>query len=106
MTGNLTFASEGNYVIDKAILNVRMQERTWPTYYFYAYNVSKPITLRLGFEGTGMKKLTAYINGKALSVETSKKEWNTEINRYLQEGTNSVLLIPEKTINVTKLEVE
>jgi len=105
-TGNLTFTSEGNYIVNEISLDVRMKEKTWPTYHFYFEKSDIPILLRLGFNETGMKRLTAYVNGKAISVETARKEWKTEINRYLKnDETNSVLLIPEETLVVAGLEV-
>ncbi|MEM2956205.1 MAG: hypothetical protein QW041_01340 [Candidatus Pacearchaeota archaeon] len=107
MSGNITFASEGNYIIREITLDVRMKERTWPIYYFYLEKIEKPMTLKLEFNETGLKQLTAYVNGNALSVETTKKEWKTIINRYLIENaTNSILLIPKKTVIIEKLEVE
>jgi len=106
MAGNVTFASEGNYIIREAMFNIRMKEKTWPTYYFYLEDLDKPITLKMGFNETGTKKLTAYVNGNALSVETSKKEWKTVINKYLLENeTNSIMLLPVETVVVSKLEV-
>jgi hypothetical protein len=106
MSGEITLASEGNYVVEDMMLNVRMQERTWPTYYFYVNSTDKPIMLKLGFNESGLKKLTAYVNEEAISIETAKKEWQTTVNKYLRAGsTNSVILIPETTLTVSKLEV-
>jgi hypothetical protein len=106
MTGNITFASEGNYIIREPAIDIRMKERTWPTYYFYFNESAEPVTLKLQFNETGVKKLAAYINGNALSVKTSKKEWETIINKYLiEDSENSILLIPEESVVVSKLEV-
>jgi len=105
-SGNLTFTSEGNYIVNEISLDVRMNEKTWPTYNFYFEKSDIPVMLNLGFNETGMKKLTAYVNGKAISVETARKEWNTDISRYLKnDDTNSVLLIPEENLVVSGLEV-
>ena len=105
-TGNLTFASEGNYIVNEISLDVRMSEKTWPTYNFYFEKSDIPVVLKLRFNETGMKRLTAYVNGKALSIETARREWTTEINRYLkEEDTNSILIIPEETVIVSGLEV-
>jgi len=106
LTGNITFSSDGNYDIHDIMFDIRMKERTWPTYYFNIGESDKPLLLKMQFNETGMKKLTAYVNGEAISVETSKKEWQTAINKYIKEGTNSLLLIPEETVIVGKLEVE
>jgi hypothetical protein len=107
LSGNLTFTSEGNYVISDVKFDIRMKERTWPTYYFYFTGSEKPVLLKMYLNQTGMKELTAYVNGNALSVETSKKEWQTAINKYLiDNSTNSILLIPKQTITVSSLVVE
>ena len=108
MSGEIVFASEGNYVIDEIRLNVRMKERTWPKYYFTVSEESldNPIMLKIGFNEPGIKKLTAYINGGSISVETAKKEWQTVINKYLEEGTNSLILIPEQTLFISNLKIE
>ena len=107
MTGNITFASEGNYFIRDVMLDVRMAEKAWPTYYFSIKKerLEQPVTMRLEFNETGVKKITAYVNGNAIALETSKREWTTMINKYLNAGRNSILLIPERTVTVTKLEV-
>lgn len=85
-----------------------MKERSWPTYYFSISEsrLANPVMLALSFNQTGMKKMTAYINGQALSVETTKKEWQTVINKYLKEGQNSVMLLPEQTLEVAQLEIK
>ena len=106
MAGEITFASEGNYVIREPMLNIRMKEKTWPAYYFNLDKADEPITLKMEFNEIGMKKLTAYVNGNALSIETTKKEWKTIINKYLiEDETNSIMLIPEETVVVSRLEV-
>lgn len=106
LLGNLTFTSEGNYIITDIKLDIRMREKTFPTYYFYFNESEKPVLMKLKFNETGMKEMTAYVNGHAVSVETSKKEWQTAINKYLiDDETNSILLIPKKTAIVDRLEV-
>ena len=105
-SGNITFTSEGNYVVNDINLDIRMKERTWPTYYFHFTQSNVPVIMNLKFNGTGSKELTAYINGNAISVETTKKEWQTAVNKYLiANSTNSVLLIPKKEVIVDSLEV-
>jgi len=108
MAANITFASEGNYYIDDIMFDVRMKESNWPTYYFSVSDKSfeSQIMLKMQFNETGTKKLTAYINGIALSVDTVKKDWQSVVNKYLNNGTNSILLIPEETVTITKLEIK
>ena len=44
--------------------------------------------------------------GNILSVETTKKEWKTIINKYLiEDETNSIMLIPEENVIISNLEV-
>ncbi len=106
-TGKMSFASDGNYYIKNIALDVRMKEKDWPTYYFSIIQskLSKPTRLYIKFEDHGQKKLTAYVNGNALAVEARGEEWQAVINPYLKKGQNSIALIPEKTVNVTLLEV-
>ena len=64
MTGNISFASEWNYFIRDVMLNVRMAEKAWPTYYFSIEKkkLEQPITMTIDFNETGTKKITAYVN--------------------------------------------
>lgn len=105
---NITFYSEGNYFVDKIRLDLKMESKEWPTYYFTIpeKTLDKEVMLKLRFNETGMKKLTAYVNGKAFSVETPKKEWKTTVNKYLKEGLNEVMLVPETRIVLDSIEVE
>ena len=61
--------------------------------------------MKLQFNQTGEKKLTIYLNGEALSVETRKLEFETTVNKYLEEGQNSIIFIPETELTLDKDEL-
>jgi len=107
-SNDITFSSEGNYFIDNIRLDLRMKEKEWPTYYFSISEeqLESSVMLNLKFNETGMKKLTVYANGEAFSIETAKLEWKTTLNRYLKEGTNELMFIPETKIALESIEIE
>ncbi len=96
-SNEITFSSDGNYVIENVRVDVGFEQEEWPVYHFTVAKgrLDKPVTLKLTFEGTGEKKLTLYFNDEdPISVDTRKTEWSTTINSYLVEGQNSVMIIP------------
>lgn len=94
----ITFATEGNYYIEDIKIDIGVKQRTWPTYYFDVPQSKLDegiILMKLKFPNVGEKKLTIYLNGEALSIDTMKTDFETAINKYLVEGQNSIILIPE-----------
>lgn len=103
----ITFASEGNYFIGKLKLDVDTKQKAWTTNYF---NIGKNrldnlVNLKLMFNETGEKRLTIYLNKEPLSVETRKFEFETTVNKFLVEGQNSMILIPENEFILDKIEL-
>jgi len=104
----ITFASEGNWYIEDIKLDVGVEQKTWPVYYFDVPSDKLEgglVSLNMMFNRTGEKKLTVYLNGEALSIETYKSDFSTTVNRYLEEGQNSIIIIPETELTLEKVEL-
>jgi len=107
----LVFSSDGNYIIDTIKIDLKFEKKEYPIYYFNIeeYKAVEEGTifamLKLEFDSSEEKELSAYINKKALEIETNKLEYKTRINDYLVEGQNSIQLIPRKEVKIKSLKV-
>lgn len=108
---NITFFSDGNYVIKDVRVDVAFEQKEWPVYYFNVpqKRLDDLVTLKLTFGDAGEKKLTLIFNDHPpISVETKRAEWSTTITKYLVEGQNSVMIIPvlpEEGLTLSKIEL-
>jgi len=104
----ITFASEGNYFVNKIRVDVGMKQQSWPKYYF---DVSEKkieegsVKLKLLFRELGEKKLSVYLNGEPLSIDTRKIEFETTVTKYLNKGQNEIILIAETELALEKIEL-
>lgn len=103
----IVFTSEGNYVIEDLSVDIGVKQDSWLTYYFDVDKdrLDKLVNIKLWFDKSGKKALTLYLNGDALSIETVKPEFETTITKYLKEGQNSLILIPETELILNNLEI-
>ena len=61
--------------------------------------------LKLNFPDAERKKLTIFVNGNPINVDTNKVEFKTVIGELLKQGQNSVRIKPEQTVTISNLEV-
>ncbi|MFC1685814.1 hypothetical protein ACFLZZ_02200 [Nanoarchaeota archaeon] len=104
----ITFASEGNYYIEDIVLDVDLKQKSWPVYYFDIEEERLEegfVNLKMQFANTGEKKLTLYLNGESLAIETRDLDYETTINKYLVDGQNDLILIPETELTLDKIEI-
>jgi hypothetical protein len=104
---NLSFFSKGNYFIYDIILSIRLQQDVWPTYYFDVIEKRDfhQMTIRFNETDKEEKKLTVYLNGKSISVETSDDVWQTDVAAYLYEWQNKLIIIPAKTVDIDSFDI-
>jgi hypothetical protein len=111
---NLVFASDGNYFIDNILLKVKFKQRDYATYYFAIdkenadkiKNGEVLAMLSLRFPDVEHKEVTIYINGHPVKIDTEKVEYKTgTIGKLLQQGQNSVKVVPETKVSIGQLEV-
>lgn len=104
---DIVFTSEGNYVLEDLSVDIGVKQNSWLTYYFDVpeNKLDKLVNLKLWFDKSGKKALTLYLNGDALSVDTVKLEFETTITKYLREGQNSLILIPETELFLKNIEI-
>jgi hypothetical protein len=86
-------------------LDVNLSQSNWPTYYFDLFEKRKLHMIKLQFAESGDKELTIYFNGKTISVNTSEKEWQSDVSGYINEGQNEIVIIPAKTVNIESVKV-
>jgi len=103
----ITFASDGNYFIEDIKVDIGVKQESWPVYYFDVpeKKLEGLVNLRMHFNETGEKRLTVYLNGEALSIETRQMQVETAVTRYLLEGQNSIIFIPETELTLDKVEL-
>ena len=102
---NITFFSKGNYFIYQMKVDVKLKQENWPTYYFDLFEKGKKHLMKINFAELGSKELTVYFNGKPIAINTSEKEWQTDVTNYISEGQNKIVVIPVKTVNIESVEV-
>ena len=109
----LEISSPGSYFISDISLQLEMEKKEYPVYYF---NIKKDILdkiherkgimmLKLGFDSTESKNFTIYVNGIAVDGESKEMDWKTAINDLIVEGQNWARIVPHETMKVNSLNI-
>ncbi len=112
-SNEIRFETEGNYYIHDAKLKVKFKQRDYISYYF---TIGKDeyakiddglvlVMLKLRFPDTSNKRVTIYLNGNPVSIDTSKVEYKTAIGKLLTKGQNSVKIVPETSVDLGQLDI-
>jgi len=113
----LTFGtSGGDYLIDSISVETELEEPVYPTYYFeleqeeiddiadnlFDINITLEFTNEEDF-----KKGKLIINGRTTHFQTYDHTYTRALNEFVEEGTNSLELLPDKTdLNIRELRLE
>jgi len=109
----LEISSQGDYLISDISLQLEMEKKEYPVYYF---NIKKDILdriherkgivmIKLGFDSKESRNFTIYVNGLAINGESKETEWKTSINDLIVEGQNWARIVPQETMTVNKLDI-
>jgi hypothetical protein len=112
----LAFRTEkGRYLIDQIQITNELEDTPSYTYYFDLTEEqmqdieggNKDANLTFYFADDREDKEAEIIinNAKTYMTRHHKFEWNMNIDRYLEEGSNSIKIIPEENMDVRKLQI-
>jgi len=98
---------KGDYVIEQIELNLRLESKEFPTYYFMLNEdeVNKNIKLKMDFEYDVTKRATLIVNGKKIYLDTKASKYEKDISEWLREGENYIKIIPKNEFEILHLEV-
>ncbi len=110
----LKFSTTGNYFIHDILLELEFNYPEYKTYYFTLDDEQYDTVgegemlamLTLKFPDIDRKELNIYINGITVYVDTSKSTYETAVNSYLQQGQNSVKIVPETDVEISEFKLE
>jgi hypothetical protein len=63
-------------------------------------------TLELAFPNSEVKSADILVNGREIGLETRGTAWNKDISDYVRSGTNSIQIVPARSIDITSLVVK
>ena len=105
--------SEGSYRIENINIETKIRERDFPTYDFSINQViydriqsGDDLKLKLGLPESGRKQFMLTVNEVKVEVDTTDKEFKQDINNYVRQGTNTILIVPRDTLEISKLIVQ
>lgn len=111
----LVFRTEkGSYLIDLIKISSELKEAIQPVYYFdigedvldEVNDGDYDIVLKMLFvDDTEEKEGEIIINGRKIGIFQKEKEYERVINDYLIEGNNAIKLVPQDSLEITRLEV-
>ncbi|MCK5138396.1 MAG: hypothetical protein KAK00_01130 [Nanoarchaeota archaeon] len=112
----LVFRSDrGRYLIDQIKITTELKEASSYTYFFDVdedliediEDDKKSVNLTFYFVDDKEDKEAEIIINSRKTYMTSHNdfEWSTNIDRYLEEGSNSLKIIPEERMEIRKLQV-
>lgn len=112
-SNDVTFRTEGNYYIHDIKLKVKFKQRDYVSYYFTIgrddyQKIEDGVVLamlRLRFPDGSNKRITVYINGNPINVDTNKIEYKTAVGKLLMKGQNSIKIVPETSVNVGQIDI-
>ena len=112
-TNTIKFSTDGNYYINDVKLKIRFKKKDYITYYFTINkeNYEKIDNgevlgiLRLRFPDKEYKKITVYINGNPINIETEKIEYRSAITKLLMKGQNSIKIVPETSVDLGQIDI-
>lgn len=98
---------KGDYIIEQIEVELRLESKEFPTYYFMLNkdDLYKQIKLKMEFEEDVTKRATIVVNGKKIYLDTKTSRYEREISDWLKEGENYIKLVPKIEFEVLHLEV-
>ena len=112
-SNTLTFEIDsGDFSIDQIKLSAELARSTYPTYNFEVdsglwdriNDGDSKITLKLGL-GEGRKKAKFLVQGESFSIDTSGSAYEKDITSLVENGANSIKIVPENNFEITSLKV-
>ena len=107
--------SEGRYLLDHLSITSTLKEEKPKTYYFELKdeqytditNQDSNITLFMRFEDDiSDKEGTLLLNGHKIDLDQTKMTFNTSIRNFVEKGTNSLKIVPDKILDIAELKVK
>ncbi len=110
----LIFSTKGNYFISHAKLHLKFEKVNNTKFYFDVKDkeyvgIKKGIALvflNMNFESTEAKKIDVYINNKLLTINTKDINYETAINKYIENGKNVIELASRTDTKVNLLKID
>ena len=105
----IEFESDNNLYIDIPRIKIEYNEQEYPTYYFEIDedDLDKTFWLTLKFaERDERHILKVQINARSFTVDTYRDKYERDISDYIEEGTNSIKIIPERDVNIREIIIE
>lgn len=102
----------GDYSIDPLRLSIELARSAYPTYNFEVdsslwkkINDGKAkVMLSLNL-GEGRKKATFLVQGERISIDTSSASYERDITEFVENGANSIKIMPETNFEISSLKV-
>lgn len=102
----------GDYNLDQIKVNVELARSSYPTYNFEAdsdlwkkiRDGKSKVMLKLNM-GEGRKKATFLIQGETVSMDTSAATYERDITSLVENGANSIKLVPDTNFEISSLKV-
>lgn len=102
----------GDYSIDPVKLSIELARSSYPTYNFEVdsslwkkINDGKAkVMLKLNL-GEGRKKAAFLVQGERISMDTSSASYERDITEFVENGANSIKIIPETNFEISSLKV-
>lgn len=115
LTGSNTLMFEidsGDYSIDPLKLSVELARSSYPTYSFEVdsdlwkriNDKDAKVMLKLNL-GEGRKKAVFLIQGETVSMDTSAATYERDITSLVENGANSIKVMPDTNFDITSLKV-
>lgn len=113
-SNEISFSTEGNYFLTDVTLKIKNKQSDYVTYFFPVDEDSydsikdgkKLVFVNIVFGDSKTQKLTLYVNGNPLRIETDQTNFKTgTISRLLVKGQNSLRIVPEARTNIGLFEI-
>jgi len=105
---------EGNILLDQIAITTFLRKVEYPVIYFEAIpqlyqdilEKNTRVIIEISFpDDINLKELTLFINGHIERISQYERVFQMDISEYVELGTNSIELVPEETLDVTKVTV-
>ncbi len=105
---------EGNMLLDQIAVTTFLASAEYPVIYFETVpelyqDILEDRTrtiMEISFpDDISLKELTLFINGHIERISQYEKVFQMDISEYIELSTNSIELVPEETLDVTKVTV-
>jgi len=111
----LEFSSqEGDILLDQIAVSTFLSNEQYPIIFFEATRDlyedatarDTAVIMEIAFpEDIELKELSVFINGHIERISQYERVFQMDISDYIELGTNSIELVPEQTVDVTKVTV-